>query len=129
MAGINRALYENRHLAKANKPCIFLSHISVDKSSATAIGTYITKHGDIDIYLDVDDSDLQNAVSRGDPANIDQVQPQRLYRYRSLKEFERELEALVDIYGQEYRLPDQSAKISFSNKTVRLVISTSGSNT
>jgi hypothetical protein len=64
VAGTNRALYENRHLAKtsesANRPCIFLSHISVDKSSARAIGIYITKYGDVDIYLDVDDSDLQN---------------------------------------------------------------------
>jgi|HubBroStandDraft_4_1064222.scaffolds.fasta_scaffold142864_2 hypothetical protein len=31
-------------------------------------------------------------------ANIDQVQPQRLYRYRSLKKFERELEAIVEGY-------------------------------
>ena len=31
-------------------------------------------------------------------ANIDQVQPQRLYRYRSLKKFERELEALEEGY-------------------------------
>jgi hypothetical protein len=29
-------------------------------------------------------------------ANIDQVQPQRVYRYRSLRKFDRELEALVD---------------------------------
>jgi hypothetical protein len=38
VAGINRALYENRQLAKSretvNAPCIFLSHISVDKSAA-----------------------------------------------------------------------------------------------
>ena len=78
MSGINRALFEHRHLAKANKPCIFLSHISVDKSSATAIGTYITKHGNIDIYLDVNDSDLQNAVRRGDPASITQFIEQGL---------------------------------------------------
>lgn len=31
-------------------------------------------------------------------ASIDQVQPQRLYRYRPLKKFERELEAIVDGY-------------------------------
>lgn len=74
MAGINRALYENRHFAKAsaaaNNPCIFLSHISVDKSAAVAIGSYIAQKGDIDIYLDIDDLELQAAVITGDPAGI-----------------------------------------------------------
>jgi hypothetical protein len=70
VAGINRALYEQRHLAKAGNPCIFLSHISVDKSSATAIGEYIKKQGDIDIYLDLNDEDLQNAVTRDDPTGV-----------------------------------------------------------
>jgi Thoeris protein ThsB, TIR-like domain len=70
VAGINRALYEQRHLAKAGNPCIFLSHISVDKSSATAIGDYIKKQGDIDIYLDLNDEDLQSAVRRDDPMGI-----------------------------------------------------------
>jgi hypothetical protein len=76
MAGINRALYENRSIAKAaalaNKPCIFLSHISVDKTTAISIGEYITKQGDIDIYLDLDDQNLQIAVKNGDPAKITQ---------------------------------------------------------
>jgi hypothetical protein len=70
MAGINRALYEQRHLAKAGNPCIFLSHISVDKSSAIEIGNYITKRGDIDIYLDMNDEELQNAVRASDPAGV-----------------------------------------------------------
>jgi hypothetical protein len=74
MAAINRALHENRLLAKSRQstdaPCIFLSHISVDKSAATAIGSYITKQGDIDIYLDVTDQDLQDAVGANDPAGI-----------------------------------------------------------
>jgi hypothetical protein len=72
MAGLNRALFENRILAKANesvgKSCIFLSHISIDKSWATAIGEYITRYGDIDIYLDVNDPDLQSAVLTNDAA-------------------------------------------------------------
>lgn len=76
MAGINRAIYENRHLAKAGElldnPCIFLSHISVDKAAATAIGSYITMHGDIDIYLDVNDEKLQEAVRTSEPAGITQ---------------------------------------------------------
>lgn len=74
MAGINRALHENRHLAKAkallSKPCIFLSYISVDKKAATVIGDYITKHGDTDIYLDVNDQKLQDAFRKGDPISI-----------------------------------------------------------
>lgn len=74
MAGINRALQENPTMAKAaadlNRPCIFLAHISVDKSAAPAIGEYITQRGYIDIYLDVHDRDLQVAVSNGDPHGV-----------------------------------------------------------
>jgi hypothetical protein len=74
MAGINRALYENRSVAKvarlANVPCIFLSHISVDKSTALAIGEYIRRNGDIDIYLDIHDQDLQVAVNNDDAVSI-----------------------------------------------------------
>jgi hypothetical protein len=70
VAGINRALSEQRHLAKASNPCIFLSHISVDKSSAIATGDYIRKQGDIDIYLDLNDEDLQSAVRRDDATGI-----------------------------------------------------------
>lgn len=76
MAGINRALLENRFLAKANEsagtPCIFLSHISVDKPAATAIGSYITRQGDIDIYLDINDQELQSAVSVGSAVGVTQ---------------------------------------------------------
>lgn len=50
MSGINRALYEHRYLAKASQPCSFLSHIAVDKSSAIAIGNYITKQGDFQFH-------------------------------------------------------------------------------
>jgi hypothetical protein len=74
LAGINRALYEDRHFAKVNeannKPCIFLSHIAVDKAAAAAIGKYIRVQGDIDIYLDIEDEDLQEAVRTGDPVGI-----------------------------------------------------------
>jgi MTH538 TIR-like domain (DUF1863) len=74
MPGINRALYENRTLAKSRQltetPCIFLSHISVDKASAVTVGDYIAGKGDIDIYLDINDPDLQNAVSSNDPAGV-----------------------------------------------------------
>ena len=74
MAGINRALFENRHLAKASassgNPCIFLSHISVDKPAVQAIATYITSRGGVDIYLDAMDDDLQGAASSGNAAAI-----------------------------------------------------------
>ena len=74
MAGINRALVENRNLAKANdsanRPCIFLSHISIDNAAAVAIGNYITKQGDLDIYLDLNDPGLLAAVASGDPIGI-----------------------------------------------------------
>lgn len=69
--GINRALSES--LAKSSSvttACIFLSHISIDKASATAIGQYITQQGDIDIYLDVSDPDLQAAVRTNDPVRM-----------------------------------------------------------
>jgi len=82
MAGINRALYENRHVAKAsesaNKPCIFLSHIFVDKSAAMAVGTYIVNCGDIDIYLDFNDADLQEAVKTANHYGITQFIEQGL---------------------------------------------------
>jgi hypothetical protein len=74
MAGINRALIENRILAKASEllkePCIFLSHISVDKMAVRRIADYITAKGDIDIYLDINDDDLQRAAKAEDAAAI-----------------------------------------------------------
>lgn len=74
MPGINRALYENRTIAKTSAylgdPCIFLSHISVDKPAVQRIGDYITRYGDVDIYLDVNDDDLQRAAARGDAVAV-----------------------------------------------------------
>src|SRR6266545_7582542 len=76
MAGINRALQENRVLAKshefANTPCIFLSHIAIDKSVAIAIGNYITDQGGIDVYLDINDQDLQSAANAGNAVRVTQ---------------------------------------------------------
>ena len=73
MAGVNRAITASRHFSKDSAtpaPCIFLSHIAVDKSAAVAIGSYITSHGDIDIYLDIHDADLQDAVSNNNAMGI-----------------------------------------------------------
>ena len=74
MAGINRALHEHRDIAKFNasvdRPCIFLSHISVDKPAVKAIGEYITRRGDIDIYLDDKDLELQQAAAAGNAVGV-----------------------------------------------------------
>jgi TIR domain len=74
MAGINRARAENRGLAKLNEsigqPCIFLSHISVDKAAVIEIANYITARGDIDVYLDINDQELQQAAIAGDAVRI-----------------------------------------------------------
>jgi hypothetical protein len=73
MAGVNLALYESRTTTKgasSARPCIFLSHLSTDKSAARAIGNYITQQGDIDIYLDIHDQALQDAVQSHDASGI-----------------------------------------------------------
>jgi hypothetical protein len=74
MAGINRAAPENRSLAKlcesAGQPCIFLSHISIDKAAVVEIARYITARGGIDVYLDINDSELQRAAESGNAAGV-----------------------------------------------------------
>lgn len=75
MAGTNRALLsESAALAKAlssqEKPCVFLSHISEDKAAVKAIGDYIMESGNLDIYLDIYDEDLQRAVRNNDAHRI-----------------------------------------------------------
>ncbi|MBC8230877.1 toll/interleukin-1 receptor domain-containing protein [bacterium] len=72
MAGINRANPLNESLAKSrtSQPCIFLSHISIDKKIAVAIAEYIRVQGSLDIYLDIYDEVLQSAVHEGDPEKI-----------------------------------------------------------
>lgn len=76
MAGINRALLSesNQHIKasslSSSNPCIFLSHISADKAAVREIGKYITDKGNIDIYLDEQDVNLQIAVSKADAVGI-----------------------------------------------------------
>lgn len=71
---INRAIAEYRSLAKVaqalGQPCIFLSHISVDKAAAVAISDYIISRGDIDVYLDINDRELQDAADSGNAVRI-----------------------------------------------------------
>lgn len=65
--GINRASSDYKQFGSINesfgsehKPCIFLSHRSLDKKFVERIGKYIEKAG-IDIYLDEYDLKLQRA--------------------------------------------------------------------
>ncbi len=51
---------------------IFLSHISVDKNAVREIGKYLLENGDVDIYLDENDQDLQNAARAGNPHMVTQ---------------------------------------------------------
>ena len=77
MPGINRA---NPEIFKAftkalleskyKKACIFISHISVDEKIAINIGEYIMKNADFDIYLDVYDINLREAVEKSDAKKI-----------------------------------------------------------
>ncbi len=68
MKGINLAMhhfaefssYQQRELK--NKKCVFLSHRSVDKDKIVKIGEYI-KNAGLNIYLDINDSDLQIALT------------------------------------------------------------------
>lgn len=74
MAGKNLALNENKYIQFSEisdkKPCIFISHISIDMSIARKIANYIMEKGDINIYLDVYDLELQNATKKSDPQKI-----------------------------------------------------------
>jgi len=79
MPGINRAnkIAFKKSITESastfyHKPCIFLSHISIDKQTAIDIGKYITENCDIDIYLDIYDTKLQAAVSDGNHNAITQ---------------------------------------------------------
>lgn len=69
--GINRAKTikkgHNRsyELGKKSKPCMFLSHKTLDKNMVREIGKYINNAG-IDTYLDEKDIDLQKATNVSD---------------------------------------------------------------
>lgn len=66
MAGSNFALLENwqRGISKtSNTPCVFISHKKEDEEAAIQIGKYLTDIADINIYLDINDFELKEAVS------------------------------------------------------------------
>lgn len=54
-----------------SKVCIFLSHISIDKSTALAIGEYIKTAG-FNIYLDIYDDKLQQALEDENSVEVTQ---------------------------------------------------------
>ncbi len=60
MAGVNRAylikVEKANDIAEERKkthPCVFLVHVSVAREAALAIGDYISRRGEMDIYLDL----------------------------------------------------------------------------
>lgn len=76
MLGINRALNKQKNFNESAgvykvkiKPCIFLSHRSLDKKMVIKIGDYINTAG-IDTYLDVNDENLQNADLKNDDEKV-----------------------------------------------------------
>lgn len=58
------------YASSKKKPCIFLSHISVDKDIVREIGNYLKEEGGLNIYLDENDENLQTAVRDKDPHAI-----------------------------------------------------------
>ena len=76
MAGINRFNSVKGHTtlnesgrtqlmdksASPTKPCVFLSHKSEDKAAVKKIAEYLSA-ADVDYYLDIDDPELQHAVT------------------------------------------------------------------
>lgn len=67
-------LAEKRNLAfssnsNSNGICVFISHVKDDKPLAISVGEYIKKAG-YNIYLDIEDDELQKAASASDAAKI-----------------------------------------------------------
>ena len=61
---LNRALIKHQwefHALKGN--CVFISHKKEDETAAIAIGNYLTEQIGVDIYLDLYDMELKEAVS------------------------------------------------------------------
>lgn len=63
--GLPRLLFSH-----SEKQCIFISHKKEDESAAVAIGKYLTDIADINIYLDLNDCELREAVSRDNDEKI-----------------------------------------------------------
>lgn len=62
---ISRVLFSHNE-----NPCIFISHKKEDELPALAIGKYLTDIADINIYLDLNDIELRESVSRENDEKI-----------------------------------------------------------
>ncbi len=78
MPGTNRAKSDNLIFAvqkNSEKRCIFISHKKEDEAIAVALGDFIMNTFDVDIYLDINDCVLQEAVSEeNDKAIVASIQ-------------------------------------------------------
>ena len=68
-SSLDQLLSNKALIPKPTRPCVFLSHKSGDKLAVKAIGNYVKKRG-VDIYLDVDDPSLRQAVEDDDHVAI-----------------------------------------------------------
>ena len=50
-------------IVKSDTPCVFISHKKEDENIAIAVGNFLMNKLNVDIYLDLYDIDLQEAVS------------------------------------------------------------------
>jgi hypothetical protein len=59
-----------RIVRSTSTPCVFISHKKEDEEIAVALGDFLMKKLHIDIYLDLYDLDLQEAVSKENDEKI-----------------------------------------------------------
>lgn len=62
-----RLIYEN---SQSKGYCVFLSHKKEDKKAAIAIGQYLTDVVGVNIYLDINDAELQEATREANDKKI-----------------------------------------------------------
>ena len=55
---------------QSDKVCVFISHKKENQHIAIELGKYLTEQLDVDIYLDLFDSELREAVSVENDAKI-----------------------------------------------------------
>jgi len=59
---------------KSNHTCVFISHKKEDEAAAIAIGSFLVKQVGVNIYLDLNDCELKEAVSaENDKKIVDSV--------------------------------------------------------
>ena len=68
-SNLDRSLF-NYGVRDSRRKCIFISHNKADEEAAIAIGDYLTKIANVNIYLDVKDCILQEAVSEENDRKI-----------------------------------------------------------